>query len=1074
MPPFLPARAVIVIGLLQLLFPVCGLQAQPSTPTAPYVADDRGPCVGDWVVLGWDPVPGAQYYVVLVDSLAASEQLDSLFFAVAREDSALAVSIQAVNTEGLSSPGPVLVVSGGVGDPQAPATGQINPNPFPPGTNTLSVSTNPSGGADGYRVFFNGIPSTVSAIPAAEIPAREGVVRVAALGPCGMVLGEPVVVSARTCLDHGHPTGLDPLLGSSDTPGEAFALTVWGQHVFIADGSQGLGIIDLAEPSMPLDLGNTPVPDLATGVAAWDDHVAVAASDSGLVLYEVSDAASPRRLGTADTGGTAFAVAMVDTLAFVADVEGGLAIINCADPVQPVILGTVATPGDVWGLAVSGPCAYLAAGYSGLQIVDITDPGLPVIIGSHDTPGDASGIQLLGNLLYLADGVDVLVFDITAGDNPLLLQTLATGNQSYALLIHGDYLHVADRNGYTRILDLSTDPVNPPLVGDLATPGQPFGLAANSEVLLVADFTEGLQVCYLQCPAQDAFLECLPRSVRARTCHETAGFDFLYRAGSPAQPWFEYVVRVVGDSLARFSPADFQVDTIPAGAEVEIEILENGPSDCTIAYKLPAPGDPGIGQDALLFTLAVHGVADGEGNIQVAEAQFLDEDEQVLTVGLPSPAGMSFDCTPPDTVTSAASSLSGDQITLTWIDPLEPDVGEIHVLRARNHDAALASAYPTYGLESGQRLPAAHGSYGGYRSDPAWTLLATLPTGTGAYQYVAPDRGIYFHQIVARDTTGHFGPPLAGTPTVLSYVLGDIMAPADGLVTVGDLSLLGDTYRVGAGHPLFNPEADIGPTTTGNTLGLPLPDGRVQFEDLMIFSMGFGAGAKGRNQLASPQGAAQALVSWSSPDGTTWSCTLQEPCPRLKGLTVKFPREDSQEMGPARVLRGELLARQADMVVLQLSPPPQPGLDLAVLGEAAGVVGKGELFRIELDNPREDFPLVLEGRDLQNRHLEVRLGFAGEPGLPRVHSLARNFPNPFNPETIIPFALPREEPVKLRIYAVDGHLVRTLVSGRRAAGFQSVTWDGRNDRGQDVPSGMYFYRLEVGAFVDTRKMVLLR
>jgi len=88
--------------------------------------------------------------------------------------------------------------------------------------------------------------------------------------------------------------------------------------------------------------------------------------------------------------------------------------------------------------------------------------------------------------------------------------------------------------------------------------------------------------------------------------------------------------------------------------------------------------------------------------------------------------------------------------------------------------------------------------------------------------------------------------------------------------------------------------------------------------------------------------------------------------------------------------------------------------------------------------------------------------------------LAQNYPNPFNPHTTIAFSLARKSDVVLRIYDVRGALVRTLVADSREAGNHRVLWDGRDNGGSAVATGVYFYRLQARDFVATRKMVMLR
>ena len=97
-----------------------------------------------------------------------------------------------------------------------------------------------------------------------------------------------------------------------------------------------------------------------------------------------------------------------------------------------------------------------------------------------------------------------------------------------------------------------------------------------------------------------------------------------------------------------------------------------------------------------------------------------------------------------------------------------------------------------------------------------------------------------------------------------------------------------------------------------------------------------------------------------------------------------------------------------------------------------------------------------------------------QPKAPPVTSLAQNFPNPFNPTTKIEFDLVAPGKVSLRIYDPAGHLVKALVDEVLPAARHERIWDGRDDAGRQVASGMYFYRLDAGTFESTRKMILVR
>ncbi len=90
-------------------------------------------------------------------------------------------------------------------------------------------------------------------------------------------------------------------------------------------------------------------------------------------------------------------------------------------------------------------------------------------------------------------------------------------------------------------------------------------------------------------------------------------------------------------------------------------------------------------------------------------------------------------------------------------------------------------------------------------------------------------------------------------------------------------------------------------------------------------------------------------------------------------------------------------------------------------------------------------------------------------GAPKAFALGQNYPNPFNPTTNISFTLPEQSFVSLKVYDIVGREVATLVNGEQTPGYKSVTWNASN-----VPSGMYFYRLQTKEFTQTRKLLLLK
>jgi hypothetical protein len=114
--------------------------------------------------------------------------------------------------------------------------------------------------------------------------------------------------------------------------------------------------------------------------------------------------------------------------------------------------------------------------------------------------------------------------------------------------------------------------------------------------------------------------------------------------------------------------------------------------------------------------------------------------------------------------------------------------------------------------------------------------------------------------------------------------------------------------------------------------------------------------------------------------------------------------------------------------------------------------------------------IYLSRRALPSGVEELAEGRAHPPDL----ELDQNAPNPLREKTSISFALSQHGPVDLAVYDITGQEIRTLLKGERPAGFGTVQWDGKNEKGLPVPPGVYLYRLKAGTEVRTKKMILTR
>jgi fibronectin type 3 domain-containing protein len=210
------------------------------------------------------------------------------------------------------------------------------------------------------------------------------------------------------------------------------------------------------------------------------------------------------------------------------------------------------------------------------------------------------------------------------------------------------------------------------------------------------------------------------------------------------------------------------------------------------------------------------------------------------------------------------------------------------------------------------------------------------------------------------------------------------------------------------------------------------------------------------------------LTNFAGIDSTSWemwpsSTELISTHPDLTDINRTF----SQSFGFVPMITGPHTTR--------LWKPSESSLDDYAGGFIAQPPGQGKFVYIAGRSYRWD-------RDDLRENMEVILGqFFGMTGideneamLPEKFILYQNYPNPFNPNTVLKFGLPVQSDVRLEIYDILGRSVNVLTEGILEAGYHEIIWDSRNRQGNEVASGIYFYRLETGDFSDIRKMLLLK
>ncbi len=268
-------------------------------------------------------------------------------------------------------------------------------------------------------------------------------------------------------------------------------VTVSGGYAFLSAGARGVRIIDVSNPTGPVDVGSMQT-DNAWDVAVRSGYAYVADGESGLRVLDVSAPRTPVLLGSRKTS-DARAVVCTGDDAIVADADKGVKVIDISDTHTLNRLGTLETT-NALDVALCGGKVLLADGAGGLKVLDVSKPAAPAVIGSLATT-DAREVATQGNLAVVADGAaGLLVVDVKDLRNPKLLSTFAVGVAA-SVALADDYAYVTDGTSSMKVIDLS-DPAHPALFTSHAFPGA-ADVSVEDNMAYVAE-TSGLELMRVQ------------------------------------------------------------------------------------------------------------------------------------------------------------------------------------------------------------------------------------------------------------------------------------------------------------------------------------------------------------------------------------------------------------------------------------------------------------------------------------------------------------------------------------------------------------------------------------------------
>jgi len=262
---------------------------------------------------------------------------------------------------------------------------------------------------------------------------------------------------------------------------------VWDQELSDYVGG-GVAVVDISEPTSPSTISAYETPGWASRITVADGYVYLA-DWPDLRVIDVSDPESLSEEGFWSTGGGVHDLVVLDNHAYVASPGVGLYILDVNDPAVPTPIGLAGMPGVAQTVAVADDCAYVGLRKGGLSIADVSDPEAPSDLGAYDTVGQALAVEVAGSHAYVADGGFTAV-NISHPVHPGAVGDLKVPEWLDDVAVAGDYAFLAA--GF-HVVDIS-DPEALTEVASCDLPWRAQTVEVDGDYVYLTDEAVGLRV----------------------------------------------------------------------------------------------------------------------------------------------------------------------------------------------------------------------------------------------------------------------------------------------------------------------------------------------------------------------------------------------------------------------------------------------------------------------------------------------------------------------------------------------------------------------------------------------------
>ncbi len=920
--------------------------------------------------------------------------------------------------------------------------------------------------ADGNSLLTADVSDPMSVTPLGSLPIT-GIARdVRVSGNIALIAADSGGVVVVDVTDPANPIQLTivPL-------NYAYGVDIDGNYGYVSNLHDGIAVIDFSDPNTAYVAGQVNTPGTAIRLMVSGNRAYLADSLLGLRVIDITDPTNPVLDDMFRTTGNDAAGVFVDgQYAYVMDRSSGMEIVRIADRVVATGLAESAPGASVNGVTISGDWAFFGSSQSGFMVVDIIDPTSPEVAAMLPIPF-VTNTCIDGNYAYVGtSGGDLVVVDVTDKTDPGTVGNVDLGSTIEEIVVRGDFAFVAGNTGGVYVVDIS-DPTQPMQVGSAPTAGSAVGMYINGNIAYVAVLSGSLALFDISDPASINLID-------------------SFAVGGPAND-----VTVSGDRAF-----------VSAGTAGLVVVDVSDPAAMTLAGSKLTNG--WVAHTQVTGDLAY--VSDWTGGLKVLDVGNL---ANISTVDTYMEAGSVREFASDGAYGFLCTENQGLQV----VQILQHDWD-----LSRRWGVSLSFLSLPKAPVSGRIIPTQVG-------DVVWEIATSAggyleaPIDGSWIEFVFPDTNMWW-------LSNHSW--VQGTNSAVSqiefqwlYADGSIAAATDIAADQGGWLQL-DITRSGhdfaeeyltmiTGYQIYRRVDNQVFAARIEQDGQPLAGKEIN--DAVVAAHGDEAlrTLDGRQYLLS-----SAKASGTYPAGT-WELLGFHAATQQPTYSIAVPTSVDSTASDSGWTSFFVTTHTTNPLVWFASEPDSGySVDNIAPGVPSGIMAAYQPTAVDLDwddAPESDFQfyrvyrgsssafipdpsnLISETASSQwsdaiadpwSFHYKITtLDHAGnESAVGSVDavsdvpgsgdglrfSLKNAVPNPFNPATMIHYSIAKPGMVELVVYDLSGHAVRTLISQTQESGAHQVQWNGQNNGGQAVASGIYLYQLRSGGQIEQKRMVLLK